>query len=117
DSDTSDERAARVQGWIDNRVPDIRFLLDVVLSAEAGGERPVGIVGHSFGGWTALAAADADERIDAVVALAPAGSATRRPGIIPVRASFRCSSSGPPTTFTTSMTSRPRTRRSAGSRR
>ena len=89
DGDTAEERAARVQGWIDNRVPDIRFLLDVVLSAEAGGERPVGIVGHSFGGWTALAAADADERIDAVVALAPAGSATRRPGIIPVRASFR----------------------------
>jgi pimeloyl-ACP methyl ester carboxylesterase len=48
-----------------------------------------GIVGHSFGGWTALAAADADERIGAVVALAPAGSANRRPGIIPVRASFR----------------------------
>ena len=89
DGETAEERAARVQGWIDNRVPDVGFLLDAVLSAEAGGEAPVGIVGHSFGGWTALAAADADERIDAVVALAPAGSATRRPGIIPVRASFR----------------------------
>jgi predicted dienelactone hydrolase len=89
ESETAQERQARVKGWIDNRVPDISFLLDVVLSGPTGAGGPVGIVGHSFGGWTALAAADADDRIDAVVALAPAGSATRRPGIIPVRASFR----------------------------
>jgi predicted dienelactone hydrolase len=89
EGDTAEEREARVQRWIDNRVPDIALLLDAVLPAETGGSRPVGIVGHSFGGWTALAAADADERIGAVVALAPAGSAIRRTGIIPVRASFR----------------------------
>ena len=88
EGDTAQQRQARVQGWIDNRVPDISFLLDVVVSAHAAGRGSVGIVGHSFGGWTALASADADERIGAVVALAPAGSATRRPGIIPVRASF-----------------------------
>jgi dienelactone hydrolase len=87
--ETPQEREARVQGWIDNRVPDIGFLLDAVVSADAGAEGLVGIVGYSFGGWTALAAADVDERIGAVVALAPAGSANRRPGIIPVRASFR----------------------------
>jgi dienelactone hydrolase len=43
----------------------------------------VGIVGHSFGGWTALAAPDLDRRIRAVVALAPAGASQRKPGIIP----------------------------------
>jgi len=89
EGETAEERAARVQGWADNRVPDVGLLLDAVLPAEAGGSGNVGIVGHSFGGWTALASADAHERIGAVVALAPAGSATRRPGIIPVRASFR----------------------------
>jgi len=86
---TAKERDALVQEWIDNRVPDISLLLDAVLSNEARVRGPVGIVGHSFGGWTALAAADGDGRIGAVVALAPAGSATRRSGIIPVRASFR----------------------------
>lgn len=88
DGETVEARTARVQGWIDNRVPGIRFLLDAVME-RAGPVGPAGTVGHSFGGWTALAAADADERIDAVVALAPAGGATRRPGTIPVRASFR----------------------------
>jgi predicted dienelactone hydrolase len=34
----------------------------------------VGLVGHSFGGWTALATPEADDRIHAVVALAPGGS-------------------------------------------
>jgi predicted dienelactone hydrolase len=87
--DTATELGTRMQEWIDNRVPDIGLLLDAVLSVEVLGSRPLGIVGHSFGGWTALAAADTDERIGAVVALAPAGSAIRRPGIIPVRASFR----------------------------
>jgi predicted dienelactone hydrolase len=89
EGETAAEQAARIQGWIDNRVADVGFLLDAVVSAEAGGNGSVGIVGNSFGGWTALAAADADDRIGAVVALAPAGSATRRPGISPVRASFR----------------------------
>ncbi len=88
EGETDEARTARVQGWIDNRVPDMRFLLDTVVE-RSGPVGPVGIVGHSFGGWTALAAADADERVDAVVALAPAGGATRRPGTIPVRASFR----------------------------
>jgi dienelactone hydrolase len=87
--ETPQEREARVQGWIDNRVPDIGYLLDAGVSADAGAEGLHGIVGYSFGGWTALAAADVDERIGAVVALAPAGSANRRPEIVPGRASFR----------------------------
>jgi hypothetical protein len=46
-------------------------------------------VGHSFGGWTALAAPDADPRLGAVVALAPAGGSHPKAGIIPVKLHFR----------------------------
>ena len=91
DGESAGERAARVRAWIENRVPDVRLLLATLLEQTdtAADLATVGIVGHSFGGWTALAAADADARIGAVVALAPAGNATPRPGIIPVRATFR----------------------------
>jgi dienelactone hydrolase len=42
----------------------------------------VGLVGHSFGGWTVLAAADADPRVGAVVAMAPGGSEHPPPGVL-----------------------------------
>ena len=79
---------------IASRVPDVRFLLDHLL--DAPGWDPdarldparVGIVGHSFGGWTALAAPDAEPRIRAVVALAPAGASRRKPGILPATLAF-----------------------------
>jgi predicted dienelactone hydrolase len=45
-------------------------------------------VGHSFGGWTALASPDAVHQIRAVVALAPAGSSNPRPGILPAKLAF-----------------------------
>jgi hypothetical protein len=45
-------------------------------------------VGHSFGGWTALATVDVQRNIRAVVALAPAGASKRKPGILPVELSF-----------------------------
>ena len=48
----------------------------------------IGIVGHSFGGWTALAAPEVDQRIRAVVALAPGGNSQPRPGILPVKLTF-----------------------------
>ena len=48
----------------------------------------VGIVGHSFGGWTALAATDVESRIRAVVALAPGGSSQPKPGILKVKLTF-----------------------------
>ena len=94
DGETPAERAARVEGWIAGRVPDVRFLLEHLLS---GAEWPddshpdparIGIAGHSFGGWTALAATRVEPRIGAVVALAPGGSSRRRPGIIPAELSF-----------------------------
>src|SRR6266536_425619 len=85
--ETAAQRATRVDAWIANRVPDIRLPLDHLLgggwpSPAAPDPARIGVVGHSFGGWTALAAPDVEGRIRAVVALAPAGSARPRPGIM-----------------------------------
>jgi dienelactone hydrolase len=74
--------------WVPARVPDIRFLIDTVPAITAVDGGPVGIVGHSFGGWTALAAPERDTRIGAVVALAPAGGEPTPPGTIPVILGF-----------------------------
>ncbi len=94
DGETVEQRTARVEALIASRVPDIRFLLDRLLGGPAGDPEiklepaQVGIVGHSFGGWTALAATAEDVRIRAVVALAPAGSSRPKPGILPVKLTF-----------------------------
>jgi predicted dienelactone hydrolase len=87
------EIAGNVQGFIANRVPDARFLLDYMLSdALPCTARPdtdrIAIVGHSAGGWTALALPETDTRIRAVVALAPGGASNPKPGIIPATLSF-----------------------------
>ena len=83
-SESEDEKRARWQAIIDSRVPDVRFLLD-----QLGAAGDVGIVGHSFGGWTALAAPDVEPRIAAIVALAPGGASNPRPGILPATLAFR----------------------------
>jgi predicted dienelactone hydrolase len=83
-TETPEQRAARANAMIASRVPDIQLLLRAFPKAA-----PVGVVGHSFGGWTALAAPDAEPRIDAVVALAPGGSSERKPGILPLTLDFR----------------------------
>lgn len=101
EGETGEQRAARVAGWIASRVPDVRLLLDELLdggvwqrgagvwgtgmSLDAG---RIGLVGHSFGGWTALATPEADQRISAVVALAPGGSSNPPPNIIPATLTF-----------------------------
>lgn len=113
---SAEQRAPRLAAWVANRVPDIRLLLDdllrggawdidrriaekvrgvtfasnIVLKSEAVALDPtrIGIVGHSFGGWTALAAPDVEPRIQAVVAHAPGGSSQPRPGIVPARLAF-----------------------------
>jgi dienelactone hydrolase len=88
-----EERSARVEGAVASRVPDVRFLIDRLLNewdAEARIDpTAIGIVGHSFGGWTALAAPDSEPRIRAVAALAPGGSSNPKPGIIPAKLHFR----------------------------
>lgn len=86
-----EQKAERQRAWMANRVSDIRFLLDYMLGPskeiEIDSSR-VGIIGHSFGGWTALAATEADRRIRAVVGLAPGGSSNPKPGILPAKLTF-----------------------------
>jgi dienelactone hydrolase len=92
--DTPAQREARVQEWIAARVPDLCCLLDHLLSGAVGevaariDPHRIGIVGHSFGGWAALAIPAMDRRIGAVLALAPGGSTQPRPGIIPATLTF-----------------------------
>lgn len=94
ESEADEQKTVRVAAWIANRVPDIRFLLDYLLNHAAWDSEAqidhirIGIVGHSFGGWTALAATEVESRICAVVALAPGGSSQPKPGIIPATLSF-----------------------------
>ena len=94
DDANAEERAARIQGMIASRVPDLRFLLDQLLAGPAFDPTihldpaRVGIVGHSFGGWTALAGPDTEPRIKAIVALAPGGASQRKPGMIPATLAF-----------------------------
>ena len=94
EGENPEQFAARIQGWISNRVPDISFLLDRLLEGEvwdtavAVDPTRVGIVGHSFGGWTALAAPEVVRGIRAVVALAPGGSSNPPPNIIPATLTF-----------------------------
>jgi dienelactone hydrolase len=91
--ETPEERNARVEAVVASRVPDVCFLIDRLLkewdAAAQIDPTAIGIVGHSFGGWTALAAPDADPRLGAVVALAPGGSSHPKPGIIPAKLHFR----------------------------
>jgi dienelactone hydrolase len=94
DGETAEELAARMEAMIASRVPDMRFLLDHVVDGAAWDSEAkvdpnqIGIVGHSFGGWTALAVPEVDGRIRAVVALAPGGSSNPRPGILPLKLTF-----------------------------
>jgi dienelactone hydrolase len=92
--ETEGEKLARWDAMMASRVPDISFLLDQLLDGAAWDSKAqldpaqIGIVGHSFGGWTALATPDIETRIRTVVSLAPGGSAQPRPGILPVKLAF-----------------------------
>lgn len=74
-------RAARADLIARTRVVELRALLDRAVSD--GAERTA-VVGHSIGGWTALTVAQADPRVGAVVAIAPAGGPDPRPGVYQV---------------------------------
>lgn len=87
------EVPGKVDEMISSRVPDVQFLIDRLLEAgpddsAAADAKRIGIVGHSAGGWTALAAPESNERIAAVVALAPGGASNPKLGIIPATLSF-----------------------------
>jgi predicted dienelactone hydrolase len=92
--ETDAEKHARWKSVIASRVPDIRFLLDRLLKNDTEelvariDPDSIAIVGHSFGGWTALAAAEVEDRIGVVVALAPGGASKPKPGILPLEISF-----------------------------
>ena len=77
------ERAARIDAVIASRVPDIRFLLDYLLGETGTGialdASRIGLVGHSFGGWTVLATAEVEPRVRSVVAMVPGGGSRPRP--------------------------------------
>jgi predicted dienelactone hydrolase len=101
DRETATDRAARIDAIITSRVPDIVFVLDYLLTQidgawthAAGSEdieldaERIGLVGHSFGGWTVLATPEVDPRVRSVVALGAGGSAHPRPGILPAKLSF-----------------------------
>ena len=83
DNEKEREKLRRWQDIIDS-VPDVRFLLDRMHPASAR----IGIVGHSLGGWTALAAAESEPRVRSVVARAPAGASNPRPGILPATLTY-----------------------------
>jgi len=90
EGETPEQRARRIEAWIANRVPDVRFMLDDLLRelAHAIDRQRIGLVGHSFGGWTVLATPEVDYRVRSIVALAPAGSANPPPNIIPAKLTF-----------------------------
>lgn len=89
--ETGPQRAARIAEIIASRVPDLRLILDHLLGGGVDGEFDadrVGLVGHSFGGWTVLATAEADLRVRAVVAHAPGGATHPRPGVLQLPLTF-----------------------------
>jgi dienelactone hydrolase len=90
--ETRDQLAARIDAIVGARVPDVQFLLDHLLGGGAAAlglsVTRVGLAGHSFGGWTALATAGHEPRVHAVVAMAPGGSSNPRPGILPLTLDF-----------------------------
>jgi dienelactone hydrolase len=96
EDETAAEQSVRIEAVISSRVPDVRFLLAHLLDGGAdSGARDigldatrVGLVGHSFGGWTVLATTEVEPRVRSVVALAPGGSSHPRPGILPLKLTF-----------------------------
>jgi dienelactone hydrolase len=83
-------RDSMIQRIIADRVPDIRCLLDHLLSRLPAhiDTECVGLMGWSFGGWAVLAAPELEDRIRAVVAMAPCGCSKPLPGIIPATLTF-----------------------------
>ena len=84
------ERAARIEAIIASRVPDVRFLIDHLIGNEnvAIDAERIGLVGHSFGGWTVLATPEFDLRVRSVAAMAPGGASNPKPGILPLTLTF-----------------------------
>jgi dienelactone hydrolase len=78
----AEDAGAEDAGAADNRAAD-NGIADIEFDASR-----IGLVGHSFGGWTVLAAPAAEPRVRAVVALAPGGSSNPMPGVLPLTLTF-----------------------------
>ena len=89
---TAAAREALIARMIADRVPDLRLIIATMLggplSKSIDGGR-IGLVGWSFGGWAVLATPEADPRVGAVAALAPAGASSPLPGTLPVTLTFK----------------------------
>jgi len=62
--------------FVESRPDDACFVIDQLLDGAAGldvSAAQIGMSGHSFGGWTALKTVEIDDRIKALVPLAPGG--------------------------------------------
>lgn len=87
-------RDALIARMIADRVPDLRLIISTLLGSGTAKLSPsidqgrIGLVGWSFGGWSVLATPEADERVGAVAAFAPAGASNPLPGILPVTLTF-----------------------------
>jgi dienelactone hydrolase len=98
---TPEERSRLIQAIIGGRVPDVRFLLSYLLAEPSPvsdlrlDADHIGVAGHSFGGWTALAVPEQDGRAGAVLALAPGGASRPRPGVLPLELAFGWSRPAP----------------------
>jgi dienelactone hydrolase len=90
-AESGEQRAARIAAIVGSRVPDLRLLIDHLLDGgldiDLDANR-VGLVGHSFGGWTVLATTEVEPRVRAVVAHAPGGSSRPRPGVLALPLTF-----------------------------
>ena len=65
--------------FIQSRPADASFVIDQMIAGDAGIEidvNRIGMSGHSFGGWTTLKTLETDDRIKAILPLAPAGGGT-----------------------------------------
>jgi dienelactone hydrolase len=94
EGETAQQRSERIEAIAGSRDPDLRLVLDHLQAPSV----PTGLVGHSLGGWSVLAAADADPRVAAVAALAPGGSRHPPPGVLRLQLRF-ARSPGVPTLF------------------
>lgn len=64
--------------FIQSRPADASFVIDRMIGGDAGVKidaNRIGMSGHSFGGWTTLKTLENDDRIRAILPLAPAGGA------------------------------------------
>jgi predicted dienelactone hydrolase len=64
--------------FIQSRPADASFVIDQMIGGDAGikiDANRIGMSGHSFGGWTTLKTLENDDRIRAILPLAPAGGA------------------------------------------